>query len=71
MAAINYRQVACFLTQDQHEGLKRLSAETHVPMQVYMRHAMQSLLADHGILPRIIDEVLDARIAGLRKGASR
>ena len=69
--AASYKQVALFLTPEQHAGLKRLSAETFVPMQVYMRYAIQKLLADHHILPREYNEVLDHRVSGLRKGAKR
>lgn len=69
--ATHYKQVALFLTAKQHEGLKRLSAETFVPMQVYMRYAIQRLLADHHILPREYNEVLENRVAGLKKGARK
>lgn len=70
MAATNYRQVACFLTPEQHDGLKRLAKETHIPMQVFLRRAVDELLAKYHVVPkRVADEFLDHRLAGLRKGA--
>jgi len=70
MAATKTIQVACYLTPEQHEGLKRLSADKLVPMQVYLRYAVDRLLQDHHIVPRRIpDEMLDARLGGLKKGA--
>lgn len=72
MAAKDLVQVACYLRPEQHEGLKRLSEETLVPMQVYLRHAVDKLLADHKIQPRqVSDEMLSHRVAGLKKGAKR
>ena len=65
-------QVACYLTPEQHAGLKRLSLETHVPTTVYLRHAVDKLLAEHLIAPkRVSGEILGHRIAGIKKGAKR
>jgi hypothetical protein len=72
MATTKTVQVACYLTPEQHEGLKRLSAEALVPMQIYLRYAVDRLLQDHHIVPRRVpDEMLDARIAGRKRGARR
>lgn len=69
MAAKRTIQVACYLTPEQHAGLKRLSAEKLVPMQVYLRRAVDLLLQEHHILPRgVSNEMLDARLEGRKKG---
>jgi hypothetical protein len=68
MAAVNYKQIACFVTRDQHDDLKRLSAETLVPMQVILRQAVDKILADYKIRPKKYrDEYIDARLARLPK----
>jgi hypothetical protein len=68
VAAVNYKQIACFLTRDQHDDLKRLSAQTLVPMQVILRQAVDKILADYKIRPKKYqDEHINARLAGLSK----
>ncbi|MGC2459890.1 MAG: ribbon-helix-helix domain-containing protein [Steroidobacteraceae bacterium] len=68
MAAVNYKQIACFLTPGQHEELKRLSAETLVPMQVILRQAVDKILAEYKIRPKSYrDEHINARLAALAK----
>ncbi len=65
MVAVTYRQVACYLTERQHEGLKRLSAGTGVPIQVYFRHAVDDLLRGHEkLLEDTSDKAVAARILG-------
>jgi hypothetical protein len=68
VAAVNYKQIACFLTRKQHEALKRLSAQTLVPMQVILRQAVDKILADYKIRPKKYqDEHISARLAELPK----
>jgi hypothetical protein len=68
LAAVRYKQVACFLTHDQHDNLKRLSAESLVPMQVILRQAMDKILADYKTRPRKYrDEYISIRLARLGK----
>lgn len=71
MAAVNYKQIACFLTRDQHNALKRVSAETLVPIQVILRQAVDKIVADYKIRPKKYrDEHIRARLARLsKKGA--
>ena len=40
----NYRPVTAALTFEQHNRLKRLSKKTRVPMQEYLREAVDMLL---------------------------
>ena len=62
--------VSAYLEPEQYEGLKRLSRETHIPMQVFVRRAIDEILAKYHVVPkRVSDEFLDHRLAGLRKGA--
>ena len=71
MAAVSYKQIACYLTRNQHDNLKRLSAQTLVPMQVILRQAVDKILVDYKIRPKKYrDEHINARLAGLsKKGA--
>jgi Ribbon-helix-helix domain len=74
VAAKSYRQVACFLTPEQHDGLKRLSRETHIPMQVFLRKAVDDALARYGIKCKgngSKDDFLDRGLINLRKGTKR
>jgi hypothetical protein len=74
MVSTNFQQVACYLTPEQHAGLKRLSDETLVPMQIYIRYAITELLMKHNIMlrsPAALDEIVGARITGRKKGARR
>jgi hypothetical protein len=48
--------------------LKRLSAETLIPMQVILRQAVDKILADYKMRPKKYrDEYIRARIARLAK----
>jgi hypothetical protein len=38
------KQIACYVTPGQHAQLQRLSKETRVPMQAYLREAVDLLL---------------------------
>jgi hypothetical protein len=68
MAAVNYKQVACFLTPRQHEDLKKLSAKTLVPLQVILRQAVDGILLEYKLRPnKYRGEYIDTRIAGLAK----
>jgi len=68
LAAVNYKQVACFLTRKQHEHLKRLSAATLVPMQVILRQAVDIILAEYKVRPKSYrDKHVRARLAALPK----
>jgi hypothetical protein len=68
MAAVSYKQIACYLTRNQHDNLKRLSAQTLVPMQVILRQAVDKILIDYKIRPRKYrDEHINTRLAGLSK----
>jgi Ribbon-helix-helix domain len=72
VAAKSYRQVACVLTPEQHDGLKRLSKETHIPMQVFLRKAVDDALARYGIRGKCAnDDFLDRGLINLRKGTNR
>ena len=72
VTAKSYRQVACFLTPEQHDGLKRLSKETHIPMQVFLRKAVDDALARYGVKGRRTkDDFLDRGLINLRKGPKR
>jgi hypothetical protein len=72
MAAVNYKQIACFLTRNQHENLRRLSAQTLVPMQVILRQAVDKILADYKIRPKKYqNEHINARLAELPKRGSK
>ena len=44
MAATKKVQTLALLEPEQHKKLKKLSANTRVPMQVYMREAVDDLL---------------------------
>ena len=70
MAAKSYKQVACFLTPEQHRGLKRLSEDTHIPMQVFLRKAVDEALIRYGVKRKAEpDAFLDHRLLQLRKRA--
>jgi hypothetical protein len=70
MAARTYKQVACFLTPEQHEALKRLSGETHIPMQVFLRRTVDEALVRYGVKRKAdADAFLDRRLLKLRKRA--
>lgn len=72
MATKSYKQVACFLTPEQHDGLKRLSRETHIPIQVFLRKAVDDALVRYGIKGKgTKDQFLDRRLMDLRGGAKR
>jgi hypothetical protein len=73
LASVNYKQIACFLTQDQHDRLKRLSAEALVPMQVILRQAVDNVLADYKRRPKQYRNAnIRARVARLsKKGVNR
>jgi len=72
VASKAYKQVACFLTPEQHRGLKRLSEETHIPMQVFLRKTVDDALVRYGVKRgRSSDAFLDRRLLNLRKGAKR
>ena len=72
MVSKSYKQVACFLTPEQHRGLKRLSEETHIPMQVFLRKTVEDVLVRYGVKRRRnSDTFLDRRLLNLRKGAKR
>ena len=53
MVAKRYKQVACFLTPSQHRDLKRLSDKTHIPMQVFLRRAVDEALVRYGVRRRL------------------
>lgn len=66
MAAVNYKPIACYLTPAQHRVLKRLSAKTLVPMQVILRQAVDTILAEYRIRPnKYRDEYINTRLARL------
>lgn len=44
MPNVNHRQIACYVTPEQAQALKDLSSHTRVPMQVYLREAVDDLL---------------------------
>ena len=46
MATSDLIQTACLLTRDQHARLKQLSQRTHVSMSLYLRMAVDRLLAE-------------------------
>jgi hypothetical protein len=72
LASVNYKQIACFITPDQHSALKRLSAETLIPMQVILRQSVDKILADYKIRPKKYrDEYIRARISRLAKKGVR
>jgi Ribbon-helix-helix domain len=72
MAAVNNKQVACFLRTSQHDDLKRLSAETLIPMQTILRQAVDKILADYKIRPKKYRaEYISARLAGLKTGRTK
>ena len=47
MAATKYVQVACYLTPEQHAGLKAISGKTKVPIQEYLRYAVDTVILQH------------------------
>ena len=70
MVSKRYKQVACFLTPEQHQGLKRLSEETHIPMQVFLRKTVDEALVRYGVKRKAdADAFLDHRLLKLRKRA--
>ena len=72
MAAVNYKPIACYLTPVQHEKLKRLSAKTLVPMQVILRQAVDTILAEYKVRPdKYREEYVNTRLARLPKGRSK
>ncbi len=44
MAVKNLKQVALYLTPTQHGQLQKLSTSSRVPMQIYLREAVEALL---------------------------
>ena len=46
MAAKSMIQVACYLTRKQHAELRRLSKQTHIPVSIYLRSAVDKLLQE-------------------------
>jgi hypothetical protein len=70
MSSVNYKPVACYLRPDQHQDLKRLSAETLIPFQRLLRQAVDKILVDYKIRPKSRAASINARLAKLRtKGA--
>lgn len=49
MPAKTHRQIACYVTPEQHEALKRLSARTRIGIASFLREAVEHLLARHGV----------------------
>ncbi|HTE41649.1 MAG TPA: ribbon-helix-helix domain-containing protein [Steroidobacteraceae bacterium] len=41
---VNFKQIAAFVTPEQHEALKALSALTRIPQQAHLREAIDDLL---------------------------
>ena len=72
MTTEKYKQVACYITPEQHDLLKQLSDETLVPMQAILRQAVNMILAKYLKMPKTFDkEYFDSRMMGLKKGATR
>jgi hypothetical protein len=72
MAAVTYKQIACYITPEQHALLKQLSDETKVPMQALLRQGVSMLLGHYKKLPKKHDdEYASARIYGIKRGAIR
>jgi hypothetical protein len=44
---INFVPIAAFVTPQQRDGLKALSAKTRIPQQALLREALDDLLAKH------------------------
>ena len=40
----SFKQIAAFVTPEQHEALKALSAMTRIPQQAHIREAIDDLL---------------------------
>jgi predicted DNA-binding protein len=48
--AVRYiKQIACYVKPEKHTALKALSDRTRVPMQTYMREAIDDLLAKYNV----------------------
>ena len=72
MAATSFKQIACYVTPEQHRLLQRLSTETLVPMQAILRQAVNDMLYKYRMLPkRFDDEYVETRILGLKKGVMK
>jgi hypothetical protein len=71
MAARNYKQIACYLTLDQHLDLKRLSAETLIPVQKILRQAVDGIIADYEIRPKSRAAYINSRLAKLKTKRAR
>ena len=70
MAATKYKQIACYITPEQHELLRQLSDETKVPMQAILRQAVNMILGHYKKLPKSYDdEYVHSRILGIKRGA--
>ena len=60
-------QIGCYVTAQQLAGLKALSAETRAPMTVFIRLAIDQLLAEHSLTPKKVHGAkLNQRIAAMR-----
>jgi hypothetical protein len=44
---INFVPIAAFVTPQQRDGLKALSAKTRIPQQALLREALDDLFAKH------------------------
>lgn len=71
MGTVNYKQVACYLTSDQHDDLKRLSAKTLIPVQRILRQAVDRILADYKARPRNLGASVNSRLTRLRTRRAR
>jgi hypothetical protein len=72
MASTSYKQIACYITPQQHDLLKELSVETLVPMQAILRQGVNMILHRNGKLPKTMDdEYIEKRITGLKRGARK
>ena len=71
MAAVNYKQVACYLTVDQHHDLKRLSAETLIPVQKILRQAVDRIIADYKVRPKTRAAYINSQLAKLKTKRAR
>jgi hypothetical protein len=49
MAATYVKQIALYVTPAQHRALKHLSDSTRVAMQIYLREAVDDLLAKYKV----------------------
>jgi len=61
-------QVGCYVTAQQLAGLKALSAKTRAPMTVFIRLAIDQLLAEHALAPKNTHGAkLNQRIAAMKE----